>query len=431
MIDAHKIIYNNLSSEEFDVTLHLSFGSENGASNSFLNREAISTEVYDGSRKFIHGSKYTDSAAPRFTLIKKNFGDFTPEENRRILSWLTGNSKPTWLDVYQDDSNVISYRYFCVPTAIEQYKLSNGRVAGYEFEIFSDAPYAWSRKFIYPEVYTSTLEFDNNDETNDYLTVSGTESFKIVCNTDEYNKPIYPRVTVTFKGKNAYFPIDINPLQENTYPMVPNVIYSWKEKYVLATKYVQGVTYYSDTKGTIANPQPTSTTEITNKKYYSEENKTHLYVNLNGTKHNGRYAVQSLASNTKASADTMEYQYYYFPEDNTIKTTVATTVNGVTAYEWESVALIGMAARIKNTYVLNGVSTTKEAIIAGGSMDEVIVLDGTNKVISGAKGATTRIIGDSFNWEWIPFVYGENNITVMGNCTIKFEWLEPRKVGSL
>ena len=84
-----------------------------------------------------------------------------------------------------------------------------------------------------------------------------------------------------------------------------------------------------------------------------------------------------------------------------------------------------------NTYIADGVTTTKEAIIAGGAMDEVVVLDGTNKLISGTKGATARIVGDHFNWEWIPFVYGENNITVSGNCTIKFEWLEPRKVGSL
>ena len=60
-----------------------------------------------------------------------------------------------------------------------------------------------------------------------------------------------------------------------------------------------------------------------------------------------------------------------------------------------------------------------------------LALDGTNKVISGNNYSKTRIIGDGFNWEWIPFAYGENNLTVMGNCKIKFEWLEPRKVGSM
>jgi hypothetical protein len=432
MIDAHRLVFNNISSEEFDVTPHLSFDNENGASDSFLNREAISTEIYDGSRRFIHGSKYTDSATPRFTLIKKNFGDFTPEENRRILAWLTSNSKPSWLEVYQDDSNALSYRYFCVPTTVEQYKLSNGRVVGYEFEIFSDAPYAWSRQFIYPEVYATTEEISNNDETNDYLTISGTESFKITCNTDEYNKPIYPKVTVTFKGKNPYFPIDVNPLEENTYLMVPNVIYSWVEKYRRATDYKEGTTYYSDKNGTEANPQPINSTQITDGEYYIFVNQIHYFVNLNGTKHNGRYVIHPpVDSDPVAGENTTDYKYYYFPKDNAIKTTVATKVNDIVSYKWETVALIGMAVRIKNTYILDGVSTTKEAIIAGGTMDEVVVLDGTNKIVSGTKGTAARIIGDAFNWEWIPFVYGENNITVSGNCTVKFEWLEPRKVGSL
>lgn len=392
MIDAHKIVYNNLSSEEFGVTLHLSFDNESGASNSFLNREAISTEVYDGSRRFIHGSKYTDSATPRFTLIKQNFGDFTAEENRRILSWLTGNSKPSWLEVYQDDSNVISYRYFCVVTTVEQYKLSNGRVVGYEFEIFSDAPYAWSRKLIYPDNRISDKEISNNDETNDYLTVSRDKTFTITCNTDEYNKPLYPKVTVTFKGQNPYFSIDVDPIKERTYQMVPNVIYSRKDA----------------------------------------EGQDHFYVNLNGTEHNGKHAIHPpVSSNTEAGQNTMDYTYYYFTDTNTINTTVSTIENGETKYHWETVALIGMAVKISNTYILDGVSTTKEAIIAGGTMDEAVVLDGTNKLVSGTRGTTARIIGDYFNWEWIPFVYGDNEITVEGNCTIKFEWLEPRKVGNL
>lgn len=431
MIDAHRIVYNNLSSEEFDVTLHLSFDNESGASNSFLNREAISTEVYDGSRKFIHGSKYTDSATPRFTLIKKDFGDFSHEENRRILSWLTGNSKPSWLEVYQDDSNVISYRYFCVPTTVEQYKLSNGRIVGYEFEIFSDAPYAWSRKFTYPEVYATTEEISNNDENNDYLVISGTKDFTITCNTDEYNKPIYPRVTVTFKGKNPYFPIDVNPLEESTYHMVPNVIYSWLEQYRKATDYKEGTTYYSDKNGTEANPQPKNATEIVNGEYYTYVNQTHLYVNLNGVDDNGRYATQALLGSPEPSGDFVEYIYYYFVDDGYIKKLINTTNNGITVYSWKPIAKVGMAVKISNTYNLNGISTTKEAIVAGGVLDETIILDGTNKIVSGTKGATARIIGDDFNWEWIPLVYGDNTITVSGNCTIKFEWIEPRKVGSL
>ena len=421
MIDAHRIVYNNLSSDEFDVILGLSFGGDDGATSSFLGREGVYTEHYDG-HHIIHRAKYNGVFTPRFTLIKKDYSDFDPSENRRILSWLTASEKPVWLEVYKDDSNVMEWRVFGCVTTVEQYKLGNGRIVGYEFEVESSHPYAWSRSISYPET------LDDNDEITNYLQVNGKKYITITCNTDEYNKPLYPKVTVTFKGKNTYFPIDVNPLQENTYPMVPNVIYSWLEKYRKATDYTEGVTYYSDENGTVANPQPSNATEITNGKYYIYVNQTHLYVNLNNTEHNGRYAIQALDSNEIIQEHPpMEYTYYYLPDGYINKLVKDDNNNWV----WKPIVQIGMAVKISNTYVAEGVSTTKESIIAGGTMDEVIILDGTNKLVSGTKGTTARIIGDSFNWDWIPFVYGENKITVEGNCAIKFEWIEPRKVGSL
>lgn len=390
MISAHRLIFNGFSTEDFDVIPYFSFDSDDGATSTFLNTDGVYTEHYDGHRT-IHRAKYNETLTPRFTLIKKDESNFDATENRKILSWLTASEKPGFLEVYKDDSNVLEWKIFGCITSVEQYKLGNGRIVGYEFEMESSHPYAWSRKFTYPEVYATIEELSNNDETNDYLTVSEANTFTITCNTDEYNKPLYPKVTINFKGENPYFPIDVNPLEENTYHMVPNVIYSWIDA----------------------------------------DKVEHLYVNLNGDEHNGKYAVQALDSDTEASGSTLEYKYYYFPKDNAIKTVVGTVEDGVAAYHWEFVAEIGMAVKVSNKYTLDGELTTKEAIIAGGTMDETIILDGTNKIISGTKGSNARIIGDDFNFEWIPFVYGENTITVMGNCTIKFEWLEPRKVGSL
>ena len=430
MISAHHLIFNGFSTEDFDVIPYLSFSGDNGATPTFLSAQGVYTEHYDGHRT-IHRSKYNEVFTPRFTLIKKDESDFDATENRKILSWITASEKPGFLEVYKDDSNVLDWKIFGCITSVEQYKLGNGRIIGYEFEVESSHPYAWSHKFVYPEVYTTTAEAGNNDETNDYLTISDTKEFTITCNTDDYNKLLYPKVTITFKGQNMYFPIDVNPLQENTYPMVPNVIYAWVEEYRKATTYQIGITYYSDDKGTVANPQPTSTTEITNGKYYTYVNERHYYVNLNGAKHNGRYIVLPSVSSIIADATTQDYKYYYFTDTNEIQTTVSKEVNGNVVYYWEPVAKIGMAVKIQNTYMLNGESATKETIIAGGAMDEEVILDGTNKLIYGTKGATTKIIGDHFNWEWIPFAYGENSIKVMGQCVIKFEWLEPRKVGSL
>jgi hypothetical protein len=181
--------------------------------------------------------------------------------------------------------------------------------------------------------------------------------------------------------------MDVNPVEDTTYKMVPNVIYSRK----------QGET-------------------------------EHLYVSLNKPGHEGRYEVQPLSSNTLADSATTEFKYYYFPTENLIKTTVP---DGPGKYKWESISVIGMAVKMSNRYTINGIENEKESIIAGGVLGETIILDGTNKVISGTSGSKTRIVGDDFNWEWLPLAAGDNTITVTGQCEIKFEWLEPRKVGSL
>ena len=213
MINAHRIIFNGLSSEEFDVIADLSFEDSGGTTSSFLNRDGVYTEHYDGRYRRIHSYKYNEVMTPRFTLIKRDYSDFTPEENRRILSWLTASDKPGWLEVYHDDSNVLAWQVFGNPISVEQYKMGNRRVVAYEFDFESNAPYAWSRK----------MEITKQ--------ISIPTSFTVTCNSDEYNKLLFPKVTVKF-GDNIYTPIDSDPSAE-TYVMIPNVIYSYNDKYYI------------------------------------------------------------------------------------------------------------------------------------------------------------------------------------------------------
>ena len=233
MISAHRLIFNGFSTEDFDVIPYLSFDSDDGATPSFLNLESVHTEHYDGHRT-IHRGKYSEVFTPRFTLIKKDESNFDATENRKILSWLTASDEPGFLEVYMDDSNVLEWRVFGCITSIEQYKLGNGRIVGYEFEIESTHPYAWSRKFTYPEVYVDITEISNNNEENDYLTVSGTRSIDITCNSDEYNKLLFPKVTIIFDEGNIYFPVDTDPMVSD-YIMIPNVIYLYEGKYYANT----------------------------------------------------------------------------------------------------------------------------------------------------------------------------------------------------
>ena len=442
MIDAHRIVYNNLGSEEFDVTLHLSFGGDSGTVSSFLNREGVYTEHYDGHRT-IHRIKNNEVLTPRFTLIKKDFGDFDSTENRRILSWLTASEKPGWFEVYKDDSNAMEWRIFGYVTSVEQYKLGNGRIVGYEFEVESSHPHAWSHNFIYPEVHETIAEISENKLDNDWLKVNG-EIYKddsnvikpltIDCETDEYGKLLYPKVTIRFDG-DEYIPVRQNPISDE-YSMLPNVIYTNNNRYYIriptenykgelgdnpflsdptpektvvdagyigkyfyfknhksiyrairvcevAKGYVKDVVYYADDKGlNKTDPQPTNDTELQAKTYY----------------------VQKRA------------------EDNTLM------------YAWEFITKVGTGCRITNTSVTNYLGENVIAELVGCTLGEELVLDGTNKVISSSLTNSStfgRTFGDDFNWVWPPLAYGENNFIVVGNCSIRFEWIEPRKVGSL
>lgn len=368
MIDAHRVVFNGIDSLTFDITPHLSFDGDNGGSSSFLNRESVHSEHYDGSFRRIHSYKYNEVLSPTFTFVKQNFSDFNETENRKILSWLTSSDKPGWIEIYKDDSNVLSYKLFGNFTETEVYKLGNGRVVGYVATFESAHPYAWSQK------YETTHQ------------ISQPTSFKVSCDTDEYNKLIYPKVTVTFNGSNIYLPADGDP-KDDSYEMIPNVIYSYNNV---------------------------------------------LYININqGDKADqGRHVVWFTASTLEASANTVD-KYYYFASDKTVKRTVSTTVNNTPTYKWKVVSRVGAAVKINHSYELGGKTITKTTTLAGGVLGETIVLDGTNKVISSNHNDGTKIIGDDFNFEWVWLEYGENNFSVTGDCTIKFEWIEPRKVGNL
>ena len=384
MIDAHRVVFNSMDSLDFGITPHLSFDGSSGGESSFLNRESIHSEHYDGSFRRIHSYKYNEVLSPTFTFLKQDFSDFDEVENRKILSWLTASDKPNWIDVYKDDSNVVSYRLFGHFTETEVYKLGNGRVVGYVATFESSAPYAYSRQLVYPEVHATMTEVSNNDENNDYLDVYGTKSITITCNTDEYNKPIYPTVTIKFLGEDIYFPINEDPMTNN-YIMIPDVIYVYNGNYYINIP----------SKGVKAQLEPNNP----------------ITLNMSSTDANS--GIYKLGG------------YYYFTQEGVIARKKKISDN---QYGWEIMTDVGAAIKIDNATI--GTST----IVTGAAIGETIILDGTNKIISAydINGTQeTRIIGNHFNWDWLQLKYGDNNITITGNCKVKFEWLEPRKVGNL
>ena len=104
MISPKRIKFRNKTNIDYDVIVDCAFESgDSGEVESYLNREAITTETYDGSYTRNHGYKYEEPLVATITFIKKNFEEFTPEENRRMLSWLTSARNAERLEIYHDD----------------------------------------------------------------------------------------------------------------------------------------------------------------------------------------------------------------------------------------------------------------------------------------------------------------------------------------
>lgn len=359
MIAPHRIKFRGKSNYDFDLICGAAFEStDTGEIESFLTKEAVSSNVYDGSRKNIHGYHYTEVVNVQITLIKQNYGDITEQENRKILSWLTGSNKTEELVVYKDDSDVISYRLIGNVISVEQYKLSTNRVVGYILTFEHIAPYAYS------PVKTLTK------------TITTPQTFVINCHTDAYEKNLYPKMTINM-GDFLYIPIEEDPTAD-AYEMIENVIYEYDNS---------------------------------------------RYIKISGQKH----LIRTTSSISTVKADASTYNNYYFAtSDSCIYK--GTLVNNI--YGWEKVAKIGTGFEIKNTYYEDDKDITIRSSVIDCYKNEVITIDGDNRLISSSE-TPMRIIGDSFNWEWVYFVPGENHITISGNCTVAFEWVEPIKIGHI
>lgn len=128
----------NSSGEGLLIT---SFDTDSGFVDSYLGMDQIVTDSYDGTKKHFYGNKYNTSAEISITLIKQDGSDFSMADNRRVLRWLTGSRKASWLDLYVGDRLV--YSFYGSITECQQQK-ADARVIGIQVTFTSIHPWAWS-----------------------------------------------------------------------------------------------------------------------------------------------------------------------------------------------------------------------------------------------------------------------------------------------
>ena len=117
-----------------------------------------------------YGSKYDSVAQIKITLIKPDGSNFSIDENRDILRWLSGVQSDSALDLYVGDK--LQYTFICKPINIQQYKM-DARVIGLIVTFESISPYA------YTPVQTVSRP------------IIGTETFQVQCETDDLYSSVY------------------------------------------------------------------------------------------------------------------------------------------------------------------------------------------------------------------------------------------------
>ncbi len=320
MISPYKITFRGLSSLDFDCYVGLSFDGDNGEVSAFLGKEAVYSEVYNGSRRNVYGYKNNEVLTPKITFVKKDYSDFTPIENRKILAWLTGSQTASWLSVYADKSEVIEYELLGNFISCSQYKLGNGRVVGYVCEFESISPHAYS------PINTITR------------TITAPTTLTINCQSDEQSAYTYPKITI----------------EEDFTSVVVNITSSMASSILNSANYIEGTVYNDGTN-------------------------------------------------------------YYWKKDGVNYGPLPSNTSGINT---TSVSIWNKTVTIKSN----------ATVIKNRVRGEKIVIDGTNEIIS---TGTTAVIGDNFNWNWMPLAIGDNTIEIIGNCKVTFEYREIMKVGDL
>lgn len=371
MVSPQKIKYNGVFSDigfgDLDIIFDVAFDSDNGTTSSYLNRSAVASESHDGRYKNTHRYKYDELFSPQFTIVKKDFSDFTQEQVRRVLKYLTSTDKPSLLEVYYDGaSNVVDWACIGGWTNIETYKIANSRTVGIVAQFEAITPYAIS------DLYTVTK------------TILSVTDNKIIINIDtDDNKPVYPRITIQENGSVVPSVKTLDIYSD----MVPNTVYQY------------GSTYYwkSDTPA--------------------------LCVGTKAPNYDWETVTVSSAYTTN---DTIENgKIYYYSVDKKYRWIDPYTFKSSTSNP--NLSTTSIRLRNVHTDFFNQSKTLDFVVVKNNTNTEKVVLDGANKIVSSNRA--NRVFGDDFNLQYIELYDGRNEITIEGNCEVTLEWRTVIKIG--
>jgi hypothetical protein len=230
----------------------VAFDGDNGETSTYLNREAVTSETRDAPYKRVHRYKYNESFSPTFTFVKTDFGNFTMDEVRQVLKWLTSMDTTSVLDVYYDDSDAVSWSAIGGWTEINTYKLANNRTVGITAVFEAVTPYALSG------IHTITKTI--TDPSDNKITIE--------IDSDESNMAVYPKLTIQQNG----VVVKVLSALNSTSNMVYDTVYYDGKNYYWKPKSEQYV-FKTDT----VNPDLSTTSVRLTNQHVDAFNKSHTF----------------------------------------------------------------------------------------------------------------------------------------------------------
>ena len=200
---AYYFKYRNQTNKDFDLITSVSFDAGFDQIGTATAVEAVTSDKYDGSR-IDYGSRYTEQVELQITMVKKDYTDFTREDKREALRWLSANKEASWLQLYDDEGGEI-IEFFGRFTSVEE-KTADSRTIGIVAVFTSPFPYGFS-----------PLREINQ-------TFIGSETVRIQNDTDALDEYVYPYFTIvsneeitqlSIKNKNTNTTVFIKDLKAN------------------------------------------------------------------------------------------------------------------------------------------------------------------------------------------------------------------------
>lgn len=187
--------YNGLNSAKDMGLIIAAFASDtdNGPTDTFLSMDISSDDYYDGTKRYTYNSRYNTQAAVTITVVKNNGKDFSLQQVRSCLKWLTGAKTDSWLDMYNGDE--IKYSFLGRVTNVQNYKL-DARIVGLIITFTSVSPWAYSA----PQVFDCSI-YQLIDITEEGVLLKGGDN-AVPLGTDSEGV-----LSVSYLDNNNYFNI--------------------------------------------------------------------------------------------------------------------------------------------------------------------------------------------------------------------------------